>query len=67
MSYSPRMDTETIIAARKARGHTQTDAANELGVTLRTWQRWEWEGPSDRTPEIMLRALREYVESAPAK
>ncbi len=30
-----------ILAARKAAGHTQTQAALTVHASLRTWQQWE--------------------------
>lgn len=37
--HSPTPDE--IVAGRKARGLTQTQAAAVLGKPLRTWQKWE--------------------------
>lgn len=32
---------ELVLAARKAAGHTQAEAAKEIHYTLRAWQRFE--------------------------
>lgn len=34
-------DAEHVLAARKASGHTQRQAAETIYVDERTWQRWE--------------------------
>lgn len=39
---------EQIIAARTAAGDTQTQAAQRVHATLRTWQSWESSGTSKR-------------------
>lgn len=31
-----------VLASRKARGHTQQQASDAMGVNLRTWQAWEY-------------------------
>lgn len=38
---------DEIVAARNAAGHTQTEAAGVVYVTLRTWQAWESEAQGD--------------------
>lgn len=57
------MDAKAIKEARERRGDSVTLAAGKLGVTERTWQRWE-SGESAPVSEVMLRALRDYVEAA---
>lgn len=42
---------ERIRAIRESKGWTLKVAAEEVGVSLRTWQAWEQtEGPSQRKP-----------------
>ena len=58
------MDGKDILAARTARGQTQEQAANEIGITLRSFQRYEKDGCS--SPNRLIRnAVRRYVAKAP--
>ena len=50
---------DTIRAARRRRGLTQIEAANEVGVHWNTWARWE---RGERTPTGLYRkALVEWM------
>ena len=48
--------------ARLAAGQTQDEAAREIGVTVRTWFRWETEALPTKTVSLR-RALTAYVEA----
>jgi DNA-binding transcriptional regulator YiaG len=61
------MKAKEITAARLRRKHSFADAASEIGVTEATVRNWERTGPGTKTPEIMLRALREYVAASKAQ
>ena len=43
-------------ASRMRAGHTQREAAAQLGVALRTWENWE--SGTNAMPEQMLRLYR---------
>lgn len=57
------MDAKKIRRARAKRGDSVTLAAGKVGVSVRTWERWE-RGESVPNSEIVLRALREYVNGS---
>jgi DNA-binding transcriptional regulator YiaG len=52
---------EEIRAARLRAGLTQVEAAKWVGVTSRTWQRWE--AGHSRIPKAVLMVLERLVES----
>ena len=50
-----------IRVAREAAGHTQTQAALEVHVALRTWQHWEEPAGTDGAREIPLGLWELYL------
>jgi len=52
---------EEIRTARLRAGLTQVEAAKWVGVTSRTWQRWE--AGESRIPKAVLMVLERLVES----
>ena len=52
----------TMKQARVTKGHTQQQAATEIGVTPNTWARWE---RGVMCPSMMARkAIERYIEGA---
>jgi DNA-binding transcriptional regulator YiaG len=43
--------THEILSARLAAGQNQTDAAAEIGMSLRAWQQWE-SGDRGMSPQL---------------
>ena len=61
---SPGIPRETVIETRQRHGKRQREMAELAGVTLRSYQRWEAEGSTHRSPHRdtwtkVLRALGE--------
>ena len=44
------------------KGQTVGEACRRIGVTEQTIRNWEKSGTGDKTPDGLLRALRDYVK-----
>jgi len=57
-----------IRAERKARGLTQAQLAEQIGVSVQSVKRWEWTNKYGTTPiPILRKTLKEYFESNPPR
>lgn len=60
MNASDLTRGERLILARRREGRTQRQAANEHGVTIYRYGRWEREEDLDDAPQPSLGRLRDY-------
>ena len=60
------MTPAEVKSLRQAAGLTQKQAAALVGVSMRTWQSWEDDGPNGRTaPDMAIELFR--LKCRPAK